>query len=363
MASNGPGAGAPFSITLRGLPLPVRLTLATFLVAVGLGYLAALLQLHFQNASPGNTLPSPNDVVEIFSGVDNWPVQKPSPPPPVSKLEQLLMAPENLPQNGSGTMAFAFFNKRDFKKAETKGPAAVAHLRKCREAEQAVLQAWIHLPDDQREKAYNDDACPMPPSLKDQPMDGNDVDGDMVKVKSIIDARCSSCHADAGLQGKKKLVDYEDFADVLEVPAVGKTSRQMSLESLTQTTHLHLLSFCMLWALTGVIFAFSSYPRWLRCVLAPGVLIAQVADVACWWLARVNGVGPYFALCIIGAGTLVGVGLLLQVALGVSDMFWKPALAGAPAPAPYGKAEPPGLMSDADKETAAPRDDAFRPPV
>ncbi len=109
---------------------------------------------------------------------------------------------------------------------------------------------------------------------------------------------------------------------MLELPTSGKTSRQMSLESLTQTTHLHLLSFCMLWLLTGVIFAFSSYPRWLRCILAPGVLLAQVADVGCWWLARLPNVGPYFALTIIGTGTLVGVGLLLQITLGLSDMFW-----------------------------------------
>ena len=108
---------------------------------------------------------------------------------------------------------------------------------------------------------------------------------------------------------------------MLIVPEAGHTSRQMSLEHLTQTTHLHLLSFCVLWMLTGLIFAFSSYPTWVRCILAPVVLLAQVADVCCWWLARLNGVGPYFALAIIGTGTVVGFGLFLQIMLSLFNMY------------------------------------------
>ena len=39
--------------TLRALPLPSRLVVAAFLASAGVGYLAALAQLHFQAASPG----------------------------------------------------------------------------------------------------------------------------------------------------------------------------------------------------------------------------------------------------------------------------------------------------------------------
>src|SRR5262249_7418302 len=106
MASN---PGFPVKIVLRDLPLAARLTLSLFLIAVGLGYFSALVQLHFQHATRGQPLPTPNDVVEVFSGVEGWPYPKPPPPRPVSKIEQLIMAPENLPHNGSGTMAFAFF--------------------------------------------------------------------------------------------------------------------------------------------------------------------------------------------------------------------------------------------------------------
>ena len=313
MASDSPGT--PFKLVLRDLPLPVRLTLSAFLVAVGLGYFSALVQLHFQQASHGTPLPTPDDVVEVFSGVENFWSGKPAagPPKPVSKLEELIMAPEDLPHNASGSMAFAFFGKN-----------LPEGQRPKREGERLAVQAWIDSPDDQRKEAYENDAFPLPPALTNHPITEDYLDGGKVKVKSIIDARCSKCHGDEGLQGKKKLVDYSDFADVLEVPTAGNTSRQMSLERLTESTHLHLLSFAMLWALTGLVFAFSSYPVWLRCVLAPLVLVAQVADVSCWWLARLAGVGPYFALTIMGTGAVVGLGLGLQIVLSLINMYGEP---------------------------------------
>jgi hypothetical protein len=99
--------------------------------------------------------------------------------------------------------------------------------------------------------------------------------------------------------------------------------KQLDVEKLTQSTHAHLLSFAMLWALTGLCFAFTGYSTFLRCVLSPIVLIAQVVDVACWWLARLDGVGPYFALAILGTGTIVGLGLGAQIVLSLFSMYGK----------------------------------------
>ena len=316
MATDPNGDRASFKVTLRELPLPVRLVLSLFLLSVGLGYFSALVQLHFQNASHGEALPTPNDVVEIFSGVENWPVQMPAPPKPVSKMEKLIMAPEGLPHNGSGTMAFAFFGTARKPVPPAKRPE--------REGEQLAIRAWIDAPDAERKAAYDGDAFPLPAALTDHPITKEYKDGDNIKIQSLIQDRCGKCHGSEGLTGKIKLADYSDFADVLTLPTVGHTSRQMSLEHLTQTTHLHLLTFCVLWTVTGLIFAFSSYPRWFRCVLGPIVLVAQVADVGCWWLARLEGVGPYFALAIIGTGTVVGVGLALQIVLSLFNMYRAP---------------------------------------
>ncbi len=332
---NGNGNGVPFRLTLRELPLPVRLVLSLFLMAVALGYFSALVQLHFQNASPGEPLPTADDVVEIFSGVEHfWSGKPPAAEPlkPVSKLEKLIMAPETLPFNGSGSMAKAFFNK-DLKKLTDKDPEAGAKMRQDREGERLALQAWINTPPEQRQEAYEKDALPMPEELAGRSITQKFVEGRNVKVRSILEARCYSCHETEGQQGKVALDTYESLDKYMELPKatkladgtmVAKSSRQMSLEHLTQTTHLHLLTFCVLWMLTGLIFAFSSYPTWVRCILAPVVLLAQVADVSCWWLARLDGVGPYFALAIIGTGAVVGVGLLLQIALSLFNMYRLP---------------------------------------
>src|SRR5262249_37861493 len=97
--------------------------------------------------------------------------------------------------------------------------------------------------------------------------------------------------------------------------------QQIGVEKLAQSTHAHALSFAVLFALTGLVFAFSGYPGWLRVVVATLPLVAQAADLACWWLARLDGVGPYFAMAIIGTGAAVGVGLAAQIVLGVFDLY------------------------------------------
>jgi hypothetical protein len=323
MGTTDNGAAVPSKLTLRELPLPARLTLSVFLLAVGLGYFSALMQLHFKNATRGEPLPTANDVVEIFSGVENWPVPKPAPPRQVSKLERLLMGPEDESTAKGESMAKPFFKgDADYMKKIEKDPQREPALHEEREGERQAIVAWINLPDEERKAAYENDELTLPAALVDHPISKEVVDPNgQIRVNFLIQARCAKCHDDAGKPGKKRLVDYEEFAEVLFVPTVGHTSRQMSVDALTQTTHLHLLSFCMLWMLTGLIFAFSSYWKWFRCILAPVVLLAQVADVACWWLARLDGVGPYFALVIIGTGTVVGVGLILQIVLSLFDMY------------------------------------------
>ncbi len=103
-----------------------------------------------------------------------------------------------------------------------------------------------------------------------------------------------------------------------------KTSSGMTLEKLAQTTHVHLLGFSMLFGLTGLILAFSSYPRSLRVLLCPLPLLAQVVDISFWWLARLpEPHGPIFAQGVVVSGTLVGAGLFLHIVLSVFDLFSK----------------------------------------
>src|SRR5262245_7602091 len=65
--------------TLRDLPLSAKLVLTAFLISVGIGYLWAMAQIHFKHSSPGQHLPTVEDLVARFSGVP-WPLEpKPEP--------------------------------------------------------------------------------------------------------------------------------------------------------------------------------------------------------------------------------------------------------------------------------------------
>src|SRR6266446_2492340 len=75
---------------LRDLRLAARVVIAAYLVTVGIGYISALVQLHFQNASPGRLLPNADDAAASYYGQAQ-----------LSQLERLLTTDESKPFNGS----------------------------------------------------------------------------------------------------------------------------------------------------------------------------------------------------------------------------------------------------------------------
>src|SRR5438477_12390815 len=83
--------------TLNDLPWVARLTLAAFLISVGIGYFSALVQLHAQQAKPGQMLPGETEVIEAYHGR-----------PGVGALERLITADQTLPFSSGGTMRPAF---------------------------------------------------------------------------------------------------------------------------------------------------------------------------------------------------------------------------------------------------------------
>jgi hypothetical protein len=335
-----PQAPASHSFTLRDLPLAARLTLAVFLISVGIGYVSALVQLHFQHASPGELLPTPDDAVRVFFGQTG---EKPK-----SKIEKLLPEADQGPFNGSGQMTSAFTKRsEDLKKAisdraktlakkaraNPKDPAmqeaAEAEVRKERDTERRCLLAWIQA--GANEKEYNDDAFPLPAELANRSMTSNYlvseddkvVEPHAAKIKTLLQDRCVRCHSPEGEDAQAIQFPLDSYAHLKPYITV-QTSSGMSLTKLAQTTHVHLLGFSMLYGLTGLILAFSSYPRILRIVLCPLPLLAQVADISFWWLARLpEPHGPMFARAIVISGAVVAVGLLLHIVLSVFNLFSK----------------------------------------
>jgi mono/diheme cytochrome c family protein len=318
--------------TLRDLPLPAKLVVSVFLLAVGLGYTSAMVQLHMQHGErDGKALPTPDNVVEVFAGVKRA-TGNGEPVKTVSKLEEMI---SGSPKGNltSKNMAPAFFAEdgADYEKRATQKPNELAKLDAEREGDRRAMIAWINAPAEVRKKAYAENIFPLPPDLVGKPLTaGYKANGSGIHIHSLIRDRCTRCHGPGGDKFDTPLKTYEQLTTYLPAsgPVVEKggwipSGRQISLEKLTQSTHAHLLSFAMLFALTGLTFAFSSFPRVVRCIIGPGVLVAQVADISCWWLARlpVEQGGPVFAYCILGTGSLVAVGLAAQIVLSLFSMY------------------------------------------
>lgn len=330
-------ADLPRPFSLRDLALPARLVVAFFLVSVGFGYLAALVQIHFAQAQGGRLLPSSQDLVHSFSGEAGK-----------SDIERLLTADENNPFSRTGTMRPAFTTrsqspawssaiKKEAKKLKTSDLAQAEQvLRGERTGEIDAILAWVGA--GAPESAYTKDRFVLPADLSQEPITqdylvsdaaGHPVQPHAVKIKSILDDRCVRCH-DPEKQAEKAarfpLNTFDDLKPHLEKATVGG----MPLERLAETTHLHLLSFAVLYSLTGLVLSLTSYPVWLRCFVAPWPLIVQLLEIGCWWLARLD---PFYARAIFVLGGLVAVGLMLQIVLSLFDLFRSPQPLSARIPA------------------------------
>lgn len=323
--------------TLRQLPLPAKLVISVFLLAVGLGYTSAMLQLHMQHSErDGNTLPTPENVISVFAG-KRWAASPADYTRAIGRLELLILGEPGGPVTATN-MAPAFFAGDGGGKAgyatQAKDPARKPKLDEEREGERKALLAWINAPADERKAAYEADAFTLPGDPAKQVVTPEFVAGrtGVVKIKSIIDSRCARCHGPDGAQSNYPLTSYAQVGKPAYIPENEvvpegggwvNSGRKMSLEKLTQSTHAHLLSFAMLYALTGLVFAFTGLPTVVRAILAPLALVAQVADIACWWLAwRLDPpYGPYCAMAIIGTGGVVGLALAAHIVLSLFSMY------------------------------------------
>ena len=175
-----------------------------------------------------------------------------------------------------------------------------------REAERRALISWIETGP--TKETYDADAFPLPAAF------------DRTHLPNKLLVELDPAAIGMGRAAPKAKPPGEKNAQERWNDAKG---RQINVEHLTQSTHAHLLSFSMLWALTGIVFAFTNNSYFLRCLLSPIVLIAQILDISCWWLSRLDGIGPYFALAILGTGAVVGLGVGAQITLSLWSMYGK----------------------------------------
>ncbi|MCI0461104.1 MAG: hypothetical protein L0Z62_29495, partial [Gemmataceae bacterium] len=305
-------------LVLRTLPLASRLTLAAFLVSVGIGYCSALVQLHFQHASPGTLLPEPEDAANAYYGRTG-----------MSQLERLLVMDEGKPFNGSGSMRQTFTTKsagwksainRRAKEKKLSLRHAEEELRSERDGERLAVLDWIRRGANQT--AYEENNHVLSSHLVHRPITSEYVESGpdgttRVKVASIVENRCARCHGE-GKSGSAAQFPLDSWEQLHEYCEVETTEGGMSLKKLAQSTHVHLLGFAMLYGMTGLIFTWTSYPGWIRALLGPFTLLAQVVDISFWWLGRLD---PLYARAIVFTGAAVAVGLFLQVVLSLFNLF------------------------------------------
>lgn len=320
------------SITLRDLPLPVKVVASVFLMAVGAGYGSAMVQLHMQDSKSGQPMPTVADVIRKYTGKVKFDPANP-PPAPVSRLHALVMSEDVEISGKSMVAAFTTSDraKGDLKFATAikgKSPDQVKQIEAERRGERVALALWINAPDADRSTAYASDKFPMPDGKAPGALTSAFKDGTALKVRSLLEARCVTCHSKGGDKEDVPLGTYEEVSRWMQVDAAVpvngyiKVEEPVSITKLTQSTHAHLLSFAVLFSLTGLIFACSSYPTGMRVILGPWVVIAVFADVSLWWLARLcEEWGPFFAMGIIGTGGAAGMGLGAQITLSLFNMY------------------------------------------
>lgn len=345
--------------TLRDLPAAAKLVVTAFLVAVGIGYFWAMVQLHFKHGGNGEPMPTVADTVAHFSGRE-WPLEdQPAPPPepnnessktapafpagqePFAKVKSIIDArckechskdgeKEEVPlvtyddlskflKNGQllkvltgprdkwskNSMVQAFFEKsEENKKAWLARVEKEKGLEAEREAERLAVVAWIEA--GAKADFYNQDAFPLPNRDEFKPLTKEFRAGHLVWFETP-----ATPPKEGSPPPQPKPVNKRAEAK----------KKQASVESLTQSTHAHLLTFAVLWGSIGFLFAFTPLPAFIRCTVSPLVVIAQTIDIMCWWLARLEGIGPYFALTILATGGIVGLGLATQITLILFTMW------------------------------------------
>jgi hypothetical protein len=329
-------ATLPDRFVLRRLPLSARISVTVFLLSVGLGYLAALVQLHYQHAKKGELMPGAEDTVRIFHDALYGRPDESKPTRPVGKVEALITADRTLKIGASGQMRTTFDTEsEDWKESikqrmKDKGLSedeATKVLMNEREGEFLAVLKWVQ--SGGPKKAYDDDDFPLPDDWKkDQPITAAFVrdGGKDVKIASLLKARCVVCHGPNGAWEETPFDKYEllkkFIPDLPAKPTAPARQPSMSITKLAQTSHVHMLGFAMLYGLTGMLLAFTTYPAVVRLILCPLPLVVQVVDIACWWLARLDApYGVWAAKVIPITGGIIAAGVLAHILLTIFDLY------------------------------------------
>lgn len=271
----GPASGRLLP-AMQNLPLAWKIVLSVVLVFLAAGYVAALANIYAQNERvDGKPGLSPRDLILKYAGGD-------------VEVEAGRAAPSRMLEMIQGAMRQYFSDDASYR----------------------VLHEWLEA--GAGEEAFREASDDLSP-------------------EDVFIADCLRCHAaDSGEEiGMKSpfgpdqfTPDYRLIAKFALPHEPGQTTVHrdpIDWRDLAMSSHAHLLSVPMFLILLAGLFLWSGRPagssrgaQLARGVLAALPLAAFLADVACWWLARLPGVGWLFALAIAGTGAVFGLGFVVQ---------------------------------------------------
>lgn len=295
---------------LRNLHLSQKLLVWTILLTVGFGYLGALANL-FATSAPadGKQTLQLDEFVSIYRnhGASG-----------LFKEITSSMGMDDVVQryHGSG----AGVTKMESALKGIMAPILVDEFGE--ELAQSLTQEiteWSHLPPNLRKAAYEEG---VPISMEDGSLqfdqlrlyfteDGErkETDGEveLMPLKSTIADNCVYCHAVGSSDVRARKIPLETYDQVVTYCS---EDRGIPVNQLALTTHVHLLGFSVLFAMTGLLFSLTDWPGFVRVIFTPWVLFFQIAEIACWWLAKTD---VFYAKAIFWLGIVIGFGLMVQI--------------------------------------------------
>jgi hypothetical protein len=130
----------------------------------------------------------------------------------------------------------------------------------------------------------------------------------------ILDRNCVSCHARnptdaAAAQGIGERVPLEFWDDIAKV-AYSRKLHPVPTHILLVSTHTHALTLALLTLASSLLVWCTSWPGRLRDALILLAWIALVLDLGSWWLARFD---PRWVYAIVVGGALYGIAYALHL--------------------------------------------------
>lgn len=140
-------------------------------------------------------------------------------------------------------------------------------------------------------------------------------EAEFMNILPLLQQACGSCHGASSGGQKPPLSSY------VEVSKYAASDFGESVRTLVRVSHIHLFGISFIFALTGLVFAFSRTPVLFRSVLIALPFCAMWLDVASWWLTKY---APAFAATVIIGGVLMGLSLAGQIAVSLYEMWGSP---------------------------------------